>query len=155
MRSRLPWLLLSLSLALNVFVVAGVVYSGNLLGGDPTSPSERLNQVVDRLGLNDEQRDQLIALRQRTITRREEMRANRGGYREVLVGSLEAPSYDRAAFLAQLSERSTARHAFFADTMAELHGYLAGLSPEQKAAFLELAKERGFLRRLLGKKRRN
>ncbi len=155
MRNRLPWLLLTLSLALNVFVVAGVIYSGNLLGSDTKSPSEQLNAVVERLGLSAEQRDQLIALRQRTIARREEMRANRGGYREALIATLQAPSYDRTAFLEQLDERGQLRHAFFADTMADLHGYLAGLKPTQKAEFLELAKERKFLRRLLGKKRQN
>lgn len=155
MRRRLPWLLLILSLALNVFVVAGVIYSGNLLGGDRKVRSDQLNTVVQRLDLNSEQTGRLVDLRDRTIARRTELRANRGGYREALIGALGAPAYDRSAFLAQLSERSMVRHEFFADTMADLHGYLAGLSPTQKTAFLELAKERKFLRRLLSEAKQN
>ena len=155
MRNRLPWLLLTLSLALNVFVVAGVLYSGNIMGGDQTSPEQRLETVVERLGLSDAQRDQLIAIRERTIARRDEMRAGGGRMREVFVAALEAESYDRTAFITRMGERNALRLDFFADTIADLHGFLAGLRPEQKATFLELVQERRFLRQLLGRKQRD
>ena len=41
----------------------------------------------------------------------------------------------------------------FEQMMVDLHGYLATLSDEQRAAFLEMAKERGFLRGLYGWRR--
>ena len=154
MRIGLPWLLLALSLALNLFVVAGVVYSKTLVGSDETSPERRMTAVVERLGLNAEQRDQLVALRERTVARREQMREGHGRLREVFIATLQAPSYDREAFVARMAERNAARREFFAETMGELHGFLAGLTPEQKAAFLEMAQERRFLRQLLGKKPR-
>ena len=155
MRNRTPWLLFTLSLALNVFVVAGAVYSGNLKGAGEPSPDDRLRTVVERLGLSAAQRDQLIAVRERTIVRREEMRAGGGRIREVLTAALEAPDYDRTAFETRMRERNVLRVEFFAETAADLHGFLASLSPDQKTAFLELMQERRFLRQLLGRSKAN
>ena len=154
MPTRLPWLLLALSLALNLFAVAGVVYSKTLVDSDPPSPAERLDNVVERLALDTAQRDQLVALRQQAVARRDQMRDGHGRLREVFIATLAAPGFDRAAFVEQMGGRSAARLEFFAGTLGDLHGFLAGLSPEQKATFLELAEERGFLRQLLGGKRR-
>lgn len=150
MRGRLPWLLFVLSLALNLFVVAGVLYSGNPWSGAP-SPDQPFETVVERLGLDGPQRDQLAQIRERAIAGRAAMRAQGGRLSEVLVTTLEAPAFERAAFLTQMGERGARRYDFFADTMADLHGFLAALSPEQKATFLELARERRFLRRLLSR----
>ena len=150
MRYRLPWLLLILSLAFNVFAVAGV-FAPSLLGDDRNMPAQRLATVVERLGLTSEQRDQLIAVRERTIERRETMRAAGGRMSEVMRDTLALPAYDQDAFLARLQDRFSHRLVFFDGTVEDLHGFLADLSPDQKAAFLELIQERRFLRQLLGR----
>ena len=101
MPSRLPWLLLALSLALNLFAVAGVVYSKTLVSSEPPTPAERLDSVVERLGLDTTQRDQLVALRQQAVARRDQMRDGHGRLREVFIATLAA----RATTARSLSSR--------------------------------------------------
>jgi hypothetical protein len=55
--------------------------------------------------------------------------------------------------LALMEARSAQRRARIVDVAQDLHAYLATLSPEQRQAFLAMARERGFLRRLFGRPR--
>ncbi len=53
-----------------------------------------------------------------------------------------------------MAERMTRRQERILGRAEALHGYLATLDPEQRAGFLEMAKERGFLRGLFGRHRK-
>ena len=76
MGARLPWLLLVISVALNLFFVVGVLYSDMTAeSGEGAAPDARLATTVERLGLDEAERQALIALRDRVATRREAMRS--------------------------------------------------------------------------------
>ncbi len=153
MRGKLLWILLAVSLAANVFLVAGALYS--LYGGG--TPGARatanIDTVAERLGLSSEQRDGLLGLRDKARKGREGMRAGRAQRRAAFLDELGKPSFDRERVLALMEARSAGRRARFADLAQDLHAYLATLSPEQREAFLAMARERGFLRRLFGRPR--
>ncbi|MEE9209513.1 MAG: periplasmic heavy metal sensor [Kiloniellales bacterium] len=153
MRGKLLWVLLAVSLAANVFLVAGALYG---LYGDDT-PGARamanIDTVAERLGLSSEQRDGLVDLRKRVKERRQVMRELRGERRGAFLDELAKPAFDRERVLVLIDQRAAERREFFADMAGELHAYLATLGPEQRDEFLAMARERGFLRRLFGRPR--
>ncbi len=153
MRGKLLWILLAVSLAANVFLVAGALYS---LYGDDTPRARaaaNIDTVAERLGLSSEQRDGLLALRDKARKGREGMREGRKQRRAAYLEELGKPSFDREAVLALMEARSAEWRARIVDVAQDLHAYLATLSPEQRESFLAMARERGFLRRLFGRPR--
>ncbi|MEO3427282.1 periplasmic heavy metal sensor [Pelagibius sp. CAU 1746] len=156
MRSKLPWLLLAASVALNVFFVAGVIFPRFM--GDPAPPSrpDPVVAAVQDFNLDDRQAAALEALRQRIAERRAEGRENRQSFRAIIIDALEQPAFDRAALALALQARRESGGNMVLDMAEDLHSFLAGLPEETKAAFLARASaDRDFLRRLLFPPRRD
>ena len=153
MRTKLIWILLAASVAANVFFVAGALYT--LYGEDDRRAGSGANvdSVAERLALSPEQRDGLLALRDKARKGREGMREGRKQRRAAFLDELGKPSFDRDRVLALMEARSAERRARIVDVVQDLHAYLATLSPEQRQEFLAMARERGFLRRLFGRPR--
>ena len=153
MRVKLLWILLAVSLTANVFLVAGALYT--LYGEDDwrAEPSAHIDSVAERLGLSPEQRDGLLALREKARQGRKGSREGRESRRAAFIAELGKPAFDRAGVLALMEARSAKRRARIVDVAQNLHAYLATLSPEQRREFLAMARERGFLRRLFGRPR--
>src|SRR3546814_16257007 len=80
MRSKVLWFLLTASLALNVFFVAGVIWPR--LMGHPYPPHGRdpVAAAAEQFKLDDRQVAALEALRQRLAERRSESRGQRDGF---------------------------------------------------------------------------
>ncbi len=153
MRSKILWVVLAASLAANVFFVAGALYT--LYGEDDRSagPGANIDSVAERLALSPEQRDGLLALREKARQGRKGSREARASRRAAFVAELGKPAFDRAGVLALMEARSAEWRARIVDVAQNLHAYLATLSPEQRQEFLTMARERGFLRRLFGRPR--
>ena len=153
MKPRLPWILFAMSLALNLFFAAGVFY--NKLEADRLSaaPERRIAELAEQLGLSEAQQAGLLALREQAMERRDAVRDLRRERRAALLAELAKPELDRARVGELLRQGMERRATGFEQMMVDLHGYLATLSDEQRAAFLEMAKERGFLRGLYGWRR--
>ncbi len=153
MRVKLLWILLAVSLTANVFLVAGALYT--LYGEDDwrAEPSAHIDSVAERLGLSPEQRDGLLALREKARQGRKGSREGRESRRAAFIAELGKPAFDRAGVLALMEARSAKRRERIVDVAQNLHAYLATLSPEQRQEFLAMARERGFLRRLFGRPR--
>jgi uncharacterized membrane protein len=149
MRSKVLWFLLAASLALNVFFVAGVLYPQ--LMGHPYPPHGRdpVAAAAEDFALDERQVAALEALRSRIAERRNESRGDREGFQSIILDALSQPAFDRAALALALEQRREGSGDMVLDMTEDLHGFLAGLTPEQKSAFLERARERDFLRRLL------
>lgn len=149
MRSKVIWFLLAASLALNLFFVAGVVWPR--LMGHPHFPHryDPVAKAAEEFSLDDSQTAALEALRGRMAERLADGRSARDGFQAILLRALEQPDFDRDALALALAERREQGDDMILDMTGELHGFLAGLGPRQKAAFLERAQERDFLRRLL------
>ena len=150
MHNRVLWFLLIASLALNLFFAAGLFYPR--LMGDP-SRHERPDPVAmaaEDFALDDSQVAALRSLRQHIEARRSESRGDRDGFQALIVEALSQPVFDRDALGQAMDARRDAFGSSFLDTMEELHGFLGGLSAEQKADFLDrVRQDRDFLRRLL------
>ncbi len=154
MKGKLVWILLGVSLAANVFFAAGALYS--FYGGDHRGWRKEvsIDSVAEQLALSPGQRDGLQALRDRARDRPRPSREARAARRASFLAELAEPEFDRARLQALMAERRVGRQERILSRAEALHGYLATLDPEQRAGFLEMAKERGFLRGLFGRHRR-
>ncbi|MCH8037955.1 MAG: Spy/CpxP family protein refolding chaperone [Proteobacteria bacterium] len=153
MRTKLLWVLLAVSLTANVFLVAGALYTLYVKDDRSAVAGASVDSVAERLGLTPEQRDGLLALREKARRGHKGPREGRESRRAAFVAELGKPAFDREGVLALMEARSAQRRARIVDVAQDLHAYLATLSPEQRQAFLAMARERGFLRRLFGRPR--
>jgi len=147
MRSKLPWILLTVSVVANIFFAAGAVYTF-YARGDRT-----VERSVEKLNLTPAQEQALAMLRDGIAARREAMSGAQGGLREAMLAEIGNPAFDRDKVTALVADWSAQRQAFFVDMAEDLHGYVATLTPEQRETFLEMARDRRFLRRFLRGKR--
>ena len=154
MKAKLVWILLGVSLAANLFFAAGAVYA--LYGGEHRGWRAKVSvdDVAERLALSPAQRDALQALRDKAPDTPRPSREERDERRATFLAELAEPEFDRARVQALTVEHMTRRQERILGRAEALHGYLATLDPEQRAGFLEMAKERGFLRGLFGRHRR-
>ena len=149
MRSKVLWILMVASLALNVFFVAGFAYTRLVGHHHPPHRFDPVAKAAEEFSLDERQTEALVALRGRMAERLQEGRKDRGGFQAAIIDALSKPAFDRVA-LAQALEAERAKGGdMILDMTEQVHGFLAGLSPEQKEAFLKRARERDFLRRLL------
>src|SRR3546814_11023857 len=95
MRSKVLWFLLTASLALNVFFVAGVIWPR--LMGHPYPPHGRdpVAAAAEQFKLDDRQVAALEALRQRLAERRSESRGQRDGFQALTIEIGSAPCRER------------------------------------------------------------
>ena len=154
MKGKLVWILLGVSLAGNLFFAAGALYS--FYGKDHRGWRAKVSvdDVAERLELRPAQREGLRALRGEARSRPRPDRDARSALRAAFHAELAKPEFDRAGLQALMQERMTGFQARILGRAEKLHGYLATLDPEQRAGFLEMAKERGFLPRLFGRHQR-
>lgn len=154
MKGKLIWILLGVSLAANLFVAAGALYSFYGGGHRGWHAKVGVEDVAERIDLSPAQSAALEALREEARNRPRPSREDREGRRAAFLAELAKPAFDRAGMQALMVERMEGRQERILDRAGALHGYLATLSPEQRSGFLEMAKERGFLRGLFGRQRR-
>jgi Spy/CpxP family protein refolding chaperone len=150
MRPKLLWILLAASLLLNVFFAGGVIYSKMTAERLRAAPGERFDFVAAELDLTEAQRQRLMALRAAAQARRQDMRRDSEHLREALLEEMGKANLDRARVSELLGERSKLFVAFIGDVMAQTHGFLETLEPEQRREFLALMeRDHRFLWRLL------
>ncbi len=148
-KAKLPWILLAVSLALNLFFAGGVIYMRM------TGPSDqRVEAVAERLGLSADRRAGLEAFRARVRVRMTSLREKRQAGRAEMLAELGRAELDRARLGELMNQGMAARGELFEELLVELHAYLGTLSDEQRRSFLKMAEERGFLRGLFGPERR-
>jgi uncharacterized membrane protein len=149
MRSKIIWLLLAASLALNVFFVG--MFWPRLVGHDHgRNRPDPVAMAAEDFSLNDSQVAALEDLRSRIAQRSDARSEDRGGFRSLIVEALRQPAFDRAALAQALDARRESGGDMVLDMTEDLHGFLADLGREQKADFLARAEQdRDFLRRLL------
>ncbi len=150
MRAKLPWVLLAISLALNLGFAAAVFQSRSEAERLTASPGARLQVVTEELDLNEQQAADLLALRDKLRAGWQPLSKARRDRRLAILTELAEPEIDQARLAELMREGGEQQRAAFARMAGDLHGYLQSLSPEQRQRFLELAGERRFLRQLFG-----
>jgi len=149
----LPWVLFTISLALNVFFVGGHLYSQRLAGAETARQAEAAKKpvakpvrlTVEQIGLDVAQRTQFNTLRTRIIERGKEYRTDSRDFVARLWAELEKTKPSVRVVERNLKKMADNRYAFQRRAAAHAIAFMAGLDANQKARFLELAKSRGFL----------
>ena len=146
---RLPWLLLAVSVVLNLSMVAGFVLTEQKVSR-VADPAVRPVEVSKALALTPEQLEAFRSLQDSLQERREMFREYMEPVRRAMTDTLIEESFDREAYRKVISKRREVREEFFLQIGEELHDFLQTLNPEQKARFKDLSRERNFLRRFMG-----
>ncbi len=141
----LPWVLLALSLALNVFFVGGNVYTRMLVERVGKSPDERARIVAERLMLDARQREAFGALRAKVRARSEKYRGASRNSAARIWAEIRKDKPNQRVIDRSLRVLSKNRLAFQIQASAIAIDFLARLDREQKEGFLALAKQRNFL----------
>jgi Spy/CpxP family protein refolding chaperone len=146
-RQHLLWVVLILSLALNFCFIAGARWI-RLQGPPlPTSPEERLQQIEPQLALDSQQK---AAFDQYARTVRSRMQSMHEAI-EPLVGKawseLAKPDADDAKIMQLFDQAGQQRRTFRRELGTATFAFLAKLTPEQRAKFVELARQRPWAKR--------
>ena len=150
MKGTAFWVLLAVSLALNFGLAGGALYykmEAERLG---RGTAQGLEEVARRLALDDRQRADFAALRDRFQALRAEAMPSRDARRAAFLAELAKPQLDPARIAEIMDDGRDERQAFIQGLMGDLHALLATLSPDQRREFLAMAEEPQFLRALLG-----
>jgi len=144
-RYRLVTVILALSLALNVFFVAGAVWTRLHAPHVPPNWAERHRRMLADLDLDPKQRaafDRYIAAIRTDF-------AQMGREIGPLMGSawaeLSKPQADGQKVMRLIDEVSEKRRTFLHDAATRTIEFLAVLSPEQRIAFVQIARARPHL----------
>jgi Spy/CpxP family protein refolding chaperone len=145
-RQHLVWVVLILSLALNLCFIAGALWIRVQGAPLPMSPEQRLQQIEPQLALDPQQK---AAFDRYARTVRSRMQSMREAI-EPLVGNawseLAKPDADDAKVMQLFDQAGEQRRAFRRELGTATFAFLAKLTPEQRAKFVELARQRPWAR---------
>lgn len=135
-RNRLVWVALALSITLNIFVIAGLVWS-QAASPRPTNFAERLVEAGAGLNLSPAQRDAFNQFAETIQHRTKDMRdANVPLFRHIW-DELAKAQPDQTTINQLVDEASENRHTYQRDVTTALSGFLASLSSDQRAQFVD------------------
>ena len=146
-RQQLVWVVLILSLALNLCFIAGAVWIRVQGPPLPMTPEERLQQIEPQLALGAQQK---AAFDQYARTVHSRMQSMHEAI-EPLVGEawseLAKPDADDTKIMQLFDQAGEQRRAFRPELVTATFTFLAKLTPEQRAKFVELARQRPWAKR--------
>ena len=146
-RQHLVWVVLILSLALNLCFIAGALWIRVQEPPLPMSPEQRLHQIEPQLALNPQQK---VAFDEYARTVRSGMQSMREAVEPVVADAwseLAKPDADEAKVMLLFDQAGDQRRAFRRELGTATFAFLAKLSPEQRAKFVELARQRPWAKR--------
>jgi uncharacterized membrane protein len=141
-RQHLLWIALALSLALNLCFVAGALWVRMQEPPPPMTPIERLQRIGAQLVLDPQQRQ---AFDQYSETMRSHMQQMREAVEPLMNNAwaeLAKPGADAATVARLFDEAAQTRRGFQHELIPATLSFLATLSPEQRAEFVELFRPR-------------
>jgi uncharacterized membrane protein len=136
LRNRLVWVALALSLTLNVFVIAGLVWS-QAANPRPANFAERLVEAGAGLNLSPAQRDIFNQFAESIQQRTRGMRETSAPLIRQIWDELAKPQPDPVVINQLVDETSENRHAYQRDVITSLSAFLGSLSPDQRAQFVD------------------
>jgi len=141
-RRHLLWVLLTLSVALNLCFVAGAMWIRIHPPPPPMGPAERLQRIAAELPLDPQQRQAFDRYAQTVRTLMENMREEV----EPLIGrawsEVAKPEADETTVMQLFDEAAQSRRGFQRKLTAATLSFLSTLSLEQRAKFVEIARRR-------------
>jgi len=145
-RQQLLWLL-TVSLALNLFFIAAFLWSRFREPPPPVYAEERLGWIGAQLGLDPQQKEAFVEYSQAVRANLQTMH----GAVDPLMGKawseVAKPDADVAKVVQLFDEAGQTRRGFMHELAPITLSFLAKLSPEQRAKFVELARQRPWAKR--------
>jgi len=141
-RHPLLWVALTLSLVLNLCFVAGAVWIRIQGPAPPASPAERLQRIGTELVLDPQQRQAFQRYSEVIRTHMQQMRETVEPLMTAAWAELAKPDADQATAARLFDEAGQARRSLQRELLAPTLTFLATLSPEQRAKFVELFHQR-------------
>ncbi len=135
LRPALPWLLLAVSLTVNVLFGAGWVYQ-QIWGAD------RPRELADRLGLNDQQRAALQEARSKIAERARDIRQENRLLIDQLWSELQKPRTDTAKIEQLIDEITQNRATLTRLQVLSLVDAAGAMDDRQRQEFLRIARTR-------------
>jgi Spy/CpxP family protein refolding chaperone len=141
--SRLPWVLLALSVALNLAFFAGFAWSRAhhaRFAGGPGGGMQRLERAAKELKLDPGQDAAWTEFIQATRQRGRGLGDANGPLIDSAWNELAKPNPDASAVEQAFQQASENRREFQRDTMSAMIRFLATLGPDQRLRFIEHAR---------------
>ena len=145
-RPYLLWLILTLSLALNLFFVAGALWI-HFNGPPVPNAEERLQRIGAQLGLDPHQKEEFEQYTEALRARMQAMRKAVGPLMHNAWAEVAKPDADEAKVLELFDEAGQTRRGFIRELAPVTLSFLAKLSPDQRAKFVELIQQRPWEQR--------
>lgn len=145
-RPYLLWLILTLSLALNLFFVAGALWI-HFNGPPVPNAEERLQRIGAQLGLDPHQKEEFEQYTEALRARMQAMRKAVGPLMHNAWAEVAKPDADEAKVLELFDEAGQTRRGFMRELAPLTLSFLAKLSPDQRAKFVELIQQRPWEQR--------
>lgn len=160
----LPWVILALSLGLNLFFVGGHVYGRHVAKEIVKKERPQLARYLERrkevrkrvraamrdLNLSKEQRREFRMMRRDLAQSGRELRRKNRAPMGRLWDEFETGAPDRTKVEKLLREMADNRYAFQLEATLKAAEFMASLSPEQRKKFAVIARERNIFARLGG-----
>ena len=143
-RSKWLWVVLALSLTLNIFVAGGLLWSMMAERPRPIGPAERMIGAAHRLNLNPDQRAALQTFGTEARELNLQLRANNAPIMRQIWQEVAKPQPDDAA-VAHLADQALENRRDYQHKMtADLMKFVATLTPDQRKEFADfVARRRG------------
>jgi uncharacterized membrane protein len=141
-RHPLLWAALTLSLVLNLCFVAGALWIRVQAPALPASPAERLQRVGAELALDPEQRQAFERYSENVRSHMQQIRETVEPLMSAAWSELAKPDADQATASRMFDEAGQARRSLQRELLAPTLSFLATLSPEQRAKFVDLFHQR-------------
>jgi Spy/CpxP family protein refolding chaperone len=141
-RSHLLRLILTLSLALNLFFVAGALWVRFNGPPVPMNAEERLQRIGAQLGLDPQQTKAFEQYSQAIRTRMQAMHKAVDPLMRNAWAEVAKPDADEAKVVQLFDEAGQTRRGLMRELAPVTLSFLAELSPEQRARFVQLVQQR-------------
>jgi uncharacterized membrane protein len=141
-RRQLLWVVLALSLALNLFFAAGAVWIRLHPPAFLATPEQRLQQMATELALDPQQRAAFEQYSQTMHQRLTEMRQAARPMVRAAWSEVKQPQANEAKVMQLLDQAAETRRGFLRQMTATTLAFMKTLSPQQRGRFVELAHQR-------------
>jgi Spy/CpxP family protein refolding chaperone len=141
-RQHLLWAALALSLVLNLCFVAGALWARTQGPPAPINIEDRLQRVASELKLDPQQRQNFDQYSETVRAHLQQMREAVEPLMNAAWSEIAKPDADEATVMHIFDEAAQARHGFQHEMVATTLSFLATLSPDQRAKFVQLFHQR-------------
>jgi Spy/CpxP family protein refolding chaperone len=146
-RRHLVWIALALSLALNLCFVAGAAWIRIYGPTQPINAEERLQRIGEELALDPQQKQAFEAYSEALRARMQLMRQSVDPLVGTAWSEVAKPDANEAKVVQLFDEAAEKRRSFMRELAPITLSFLAELSPDQRARFVELIRQKRWGKR--------